>query len=508
MTTVMKNVRGGVALACLLACPSFAWSADTDLRLLTAVREGSGVQTVRQLLRARVPVDAAEPDGTTSLHWAVRAGDLETAKLLLAAGAKATVANRYGVTPLSLAAANGDAKAVTMLLDAGADPNTTGADGETALMTAARAGKVDAARVLLVRGANVNAAETWMGETAVMWAAAEGNAAMVKLLVEAGANVNARATPQKFAKIVFNGSTMVSTPLPKGGMTALLLASREGSMTGVQALIDAGADLGLADLEGTSPLIMAIVNRHNDVAKLLIEKGAPVNLADSVGMTALYAAVDLRTLGQLINRPTPKVDGETDNLALVTMLLDKGANPNARQKLPILPRFHNGGDAQLGEGATPLMRAARGRDLPVMKLLLAKGANPNLFTKNYTTALMFAASGGRGRGAGAGADQTLDAIKLLLDSGSDLRAFNDAGATPLHLAVEGGSDPVVKLLAERGADLNLEDKSGRTPLDIAMGASPGGFTGRRGPAPGRVRESTAELLKGLGAKTAAEVAGK
>jgi ankyrin repeat protein len=145
MTTVMKNVRGGVALACLLACPSFAWSADTDLRLLTAVREGSGVQTVRQLLRARVPVDAAEPDGTTSLHWAVRAGDLETAKLLLAAGAKATVANRYGVTPLSLAAANGDAKAVTMLLDAGADPNTTGADGETALMTAARAGKVDAA---------------------------------------------------------------------------------------------------------------------------------------------------------------------------------------------------------------------------------------------------------------------------------------------------------------------------------------------------------------------------
>jgi hypothetical protein len=102
----------------------------------------------------------------------------------------------------------------------------------------------------------------------------------------------------------------------------------------------------------------------------------------------------------------------------------------------------------------------------------------------------------------------LDAITLLLDSGADIRAFNDAGATALHLAVEGGSDAVVKLLAERGADLNLEDKSGRTPLDIAMGASPGGFTGRRGPAPGRVRESTAELLKGLGAKTAAEVAGK
>ena len=84
------------------------------------------------------------------------------------------------------------------------------------------------------------------------------------------------------------------------------------------------------------------------------------------------------------------------------MLLEKGANPNARQRLPILPRFHNGGDSQLGEGATPLMRAARGRDIPVMKLLLAKGANPNLFTKNYTTALMFASGGGRGRGDAAG----------------------------------------------------------------------------------------------------------
>src|SRR5688572_26233416 len=115
-TGIRQAITSGMMAACLLSLPSVSWSADTDLRLLTAVKEGSP-QTVRQLLRARVPVDAAEPDGTTSLHWAVRAGDLETARLLLAAGAKATIANRYGVTPLALAAANGDAKAVTMLLD-------------------------------------------------------------------------------------------------------------------------------------------------------------------------------------------------------------------------------------------------------------------------------------------------------------------------------------------------------------------------------------------------------
>jgi len=370
-------------------------------------------------------------------------------------------------------------------------------------MTAARTGRVEAARALLVRGANVNAAERFMGETALMWAAAEGHAAMVKLLAEAGASLNAHSTPLEFAKITFNGSTMVSTPLPRGGMTALLLAAREGALAGVQALAEVGADLNVADRDGATPLIMAILNRHNDIAALLIDKGADLSAADSSGMTALYAAVDLRQVGPLINRPTPKATSDLDNLTLVTMLLDRGANPNVRLRLPILPRFHNAGDAQLAEGATPLMRAARGRDIPVMRALFAKGADPNLATKNYMTALMFASAGGRNRGAEA---QAIEAITMCLDHGADIRAFNNNGATALHAAVEGGADAIVRVLAEHGADLDVQDKSGRTPLDIAMGVSPAGFVGRRGAAPGQVRESTAAVLKEFAAR--AQSAGK
>ena len=96
---------------------------------------------MRTLIKQRVDVNAASPDGTTALHWAVKANSRELAQLLIAAGAKANAANRYGVTPLTLAATSGNAALAEALLKAGANPNTTVGEGETILMTAARAGE-------------------------------------------------------------------------------------------------------------------------------------------------------------------------------------------------------------------------------------------------------------------------------------------------------------------------------------------------------------------------------
>ncbi len=146
----------------------------------------------------------------------------------IGAGAQVNAKNRYAVTPLTLAAVNGSAAVVDALLKAGADANTVGTDGETVLMLAARTGNPDAVRLLLDRGANVNARETWHGETALMWAAAEDHAAVVSLLASRGADLNARSTVPEFPKVKVDAATMVFTALPRGGLTALMLAARQG----------------------------------------------------------------------------------------------------------------------------------------------------------------------------------------------------------------------------------------------------------------------------------------
>src|SRR6266487_2402993 len=82
------------------------------------------------------------------------------------------------------------------------------------------------------------------------------------------------------------------------------------------------------------------------------------------------------------------------------------------------------------------------------------------------TVAMIAAGGGAVVGAYAGAipateESSLEAIKLSVEHGVDINAFNTNGATALHNAVNRGSPLIVKYLAEQGAKLDLKDKQGR-----------------------------------------------
>jgi ankyrin repeat protein len=506
-----QSRRAGLILS--LALVTGLEAASTEITLVDAVKLGNR-EAVRALLARRTEVNRPEPDGTTALHWAVRANDAETVTLLLRAGAKVSAANRYGVKPLTLAAINGHSGIIEKLLKAGADPNTATSEGETVLLTASRTGSVEAVKALIARGAKVNAREQWLGETALMWAAAENHAAVVRTLVAAGADLNARSDVQDAPVLEFPRSGGPNAPFPRGGWTPLMYAAREGAIDAARALAELGANLNLTavpetdinekDLKaaaagvGTTALVFAIINVHYDLASMLLDKGADPNVVDLAGMGPLYAAVDMNSLQWVQGRPAPILTDTLDGTAIVKQLLQHKADPNARLTARPLKRHHDAGSTlNFGEGTTPLMRAARTNDVAVMKVLLDGGADPFLTLRDKTNALLIAAGQGYGGTRGDGPrlpapteDTAIAAVKLLLDRGGDVNYFNDTGNTVLHAAVARG-DNLVKFLVEQGARITAQNKAGLTPLDLAQGA--GGRRGGRGP----VRETTVALLKRL-----------
>jgi ankyrin repeat protein len=455
--------------------------------------------TALALARDSTAATAAEADGTTPLHWAVRQVDTELVKALLSSGADVNAANRYGVTPLRLAAINGDARMLEQLLDAGGDAGALGADGETLLMTVARGGHVEAARLLLDRGAEVDAREAWHGQTALMWAAAQGHPAMLRELIAHGADVNARSNVEQWERQV------TSEPrdkwLPPGGLTPLLFAARENCLACLPVLIEAGADVNATTPDGISGVVLALINGHFDVAGALVEAGTDPNLADHAGRTGLYAAIDFNTMPKS-NRPAPKVlENRLTGLDVARLLLEHGADVNATLKRlpPYRAKLDRGNDMMLGGGTTAFLRAAKAADLPAMKLLLEHGADPTLApTRSGINPLMAAAGLGTAEqdttGRSKTQQQAIEAIQLLIDRGLDVDAQASDGQTAAHGAAMQGYDEVIRFLAAKGARLDVQDHDGFTPLDVALGKAGGfGFTGQEGV----VREGTAAVLREL-----------
>jgi ankyrin repeat protein len=516
---VLRSVLGSV-LGSVFACSFWVLlAAGGDARLIAAVKSGDAA-AAQKLLKAGVPVNEQEADGMTALHWAARQDDEAMVRSLIGAGATASAATRYGVTPLALAAVNGNPRTTQMLLAAGADANSTTPEGETVLMAAARTGNPDVIDRLIAAGARVDDREKWRGETALMWAAGENNAAAVKALLAHGANINAQSKQIDYPEMRLNLSFMATTELPRGGFSPVMFAAREGAFAAASVLADAKANLDLQDPEGTTALMLAIMNVHYDVAVMLIEKGADPNVTDRAAMGALYAVVDMRTMRPLTNLPPRKPSSDVDSLDVVRALIKHGADVNAVLKTPTLRRHHSTGDGSMGEGTTPLMRAARFGDAAAMKVLIESGADPSRRQANGTTALLFASGVGFQIGDGGFArtdrgteEDAIAAIRLFLDAGADVNVANNTGETPLHAAAARDGGAIIRYLVQRGGKLDAKDKGGRTPLDVARGVPAASGRGGRGggggqaPEPGPRREKAIAVLEALMSGTGAGLPG-
>jgi len=491
------------------------FAAGTDVRLPEAAMKRD-TAAIRALLQQKVVVNAPGKDGTPALHWVVRVDDLETAQLLIRAGADVKFADRYAVTPLYLACTNGNAAMIKLLLDSGADPNSADPTGETVLMTTAKVGDLESVKVLLDRGAKVDTTDPTYQQTALMIAVREDHADVVRLLVERGANVNAQTrTGQTPGWILPNsvpgfgfGKGIIRGGLPAdrgsryfipGGLTPLLYAARDGRLEPAKILVAAGANLEQKDPNDITPLVMAISNNHVDMARFLMEKGAQINVSDWYGRTPLWTAVEVRNM-DFDNGSFENGVDRAPLLELIQLLLDKGANPNARTKESIpIRRFmlRTTGTLEWVDftGQTPFLRAAYAGDVTVMRLLLKHGADPNIATYAGTTALMAAA------GVNWVFDQTydegqknlLEAVKMGFELGLSVNDANSMGITAVMGAANRGSDEIIEYLVSKGAKLEVKDNEGRTPLNWAEGV----FLATH---PAKPKPTSIELIKKLAAK--------
>ncbi len=508
------------AIAALLAGASVMMAAE--MTPLAAAEAGDHATAMRLSSTKGANVNATGADGSTAIMYAAANNDLELVRALIKAGANVKLANQLGTSAITEASIIGSAPIIETLLKAGADPNFRTTDGETPLMAAARSGKVDAAKVLLAAGADINAKETWGGQSAIMWASAQGQPEMVKFLASKDANLNDHGKVNQWERKI------IQEPRPKdmnkGGFTPLAYAAREGCAVCVENLLDAHADPDSEDPDRETPLLLALENMHFDTAAVLVKGGADLDKWDLFGRSPVYMAADVSTLpmkgnGAVAVLPSP------DKLTAVDvgrMMLEHGANPNIQLKRR--PPYRDvpqdrGGDTMLAQGATPLLRAARGGDAKFIALLLEYKALVDLPSKEGITPLMAAAGVDYGTRVTRGRNRTdegvLASMDLLIKAGADVntRSLLDRNApvgrggaafgagdsvgeriaqsfrrgsqvpsansvpnqTALHGAAEHGFDKFIEFLVASGADLTAKDAGGRTPLDVARGA--GGVRG-------------------------------
>lgn len=235
----------------------------------------------------------------------------------------------------------------------------------------------------------------------------------------------------------------------------------------LRAWIDQGADFRIeiqedAPAKPVDPRVASFVSavRSHDtraVEKLIAANPELVKAQDRSGSTPLHHAAGFGTL------------------ATMKLLLDKGADVNAANKRKSTPLFwalhdeakvrlllnrHAAIDAKTADGRSLVYQAASmGNSIPLLRLLLDKGASPDVKTLTGLTPLM--AASGRAN---------IEAMRLLIEKKADVNAKNEAGATPLIAAASTGKAEAVRMLLEKGADPNVKTKRNETALAAAATA--------------------------------------
>jgi uncharacterized protein len=482
--------------------------ADGATALHWAVyRSDLGLAT--QLIEAGADVSAANRDGSTPLWLAAINGDAAMIGALIDGGADPNEALPLGRTPLMVAARTGKVDAVQALLDAGADVSVRDSEqGTTPLMWAADQGHAGVIRLLVENGADVaersdpaergrgpalgksndprsavrrqveailagEESQLFFGDDDAADAAAAPPLGLANGQAAAGGGRGGRggrgggnaaanaggadAAGNAQAAGGGGGRGRGGQNEPDGGrLTALVYAARAGHLEAARALIQAGADVNQITGYGWSPLLAATQNRNYQLGAYLLENGADVNLANEGGWTPLYLATDNRNIE---GGDYPVREADMDHLEYIRLLLDAGADVNARMIDSTETRTVFTNQWLDERGATAFLRASQSGDIDLMRLLLEYGADPHIYTELNVTPLAVAAGIGWVEGIQSewSTEQTVEAVRLLLELGIDPNIQADTGRTALHGAAHKGATEVARILVEAGARMDIRD---------------------------------------------------
>ena len=488
-----------------------------DYTPLHIASQGGRAMVGRVLIEQGADVEAETSTGAVRpLHFAAGSGSAELVSALLEAGAEPNVIEwKRGQTPLMFAAARGRTAAALALIEGGADPAATSlvVDIPTTAAEDRAAGQVRDEVLAAFRG-DVPPDVAWQPTPAqVQTAVRAANSARVSAADAGPAQRRDVPAPDPDVGELPTGGTDRSDEYSnsytdlvykQGGLTALHYAVREGETETVHALIDAGADIDMQTAgDETSPMLMAVINGHFDMALELLERGADPNVPSHAGLTPLYAAINTYWAPKA-RYPQQQAyqQQRATHLDVMRSMLDAGADPNVRltKHLWFMEYTFSQLDVDT-RGATPFWRAAYALDLPAMRMLIDAGADPNIptmkaparrfrpqQTADDPSGLAPIPTGGpdvfpihaaTGHAYGTGfagvshrhaPDAWLPAVQYLVEElGADVNARDANGFAPLHWAASRGDNEAILYLVEKGADATVVSRRGHTTADMANG---------------------------------------
>ncbi|KAJ5663271.1 hypothetical protein N7507_004002 [Penicillium longicatenatum] len=218
----------------------------------------------------------------------------------------------------------------------------------------------------------------------------------------------------------FNVSKNEIDKRANSGFTALGIACYRGHLEIAKIMLQAGADMTIPTVDGSTPIFTAARNGHIEVVQLLINAGADFREPErTYGSTLLHAATD------------------SGNINIVQLLLDYGADASVKNNA----------------GVTALLTASWDGYLDIVSLLVSKQANIDAADRSGFSPLNAALAEGR-----------LEIAKILLDNHANIEIATERGWTPLHFASRNGSLEIVEILIGKGVDKNSVNREGWTPL--------------------------------------------